>query len=522
MVLSGLSAGTYRVVVSYGTSCSRSWDFTVLEPGRLQLNQVVSNFNGYNVSCYGRSDGSILLNPSGGSTKYSYSWQQSGSSTIDPIASGQQELGTGYYYVTVADENNCSRIDTFYLSQPDLLSGKMDQDSMSCNPSQDGYAKVIARGGTTPYSYMWSNGATLDSIGSLEADTFFVTVTDINGCVYYNYATIGARDSLLSSIKLPGDYHGQTISCNGASDGRLIAEVNAGSGKSPFTYQWSTGSNNSEITGLAEGTYRVTITDVKSCVGVSQINLEDPDSVISVVETTDASCYELSDGMVEIVSSGGCGGYTYYWTDVWNDSISTDSIVRDLPDGTYYVTANDANSCRYQTSVVIFQPSKLQYRIEVEYPLCPAASDGQIYVEPTGGTGNYTFEWSNGANTNLLEGLSSDIYILTLSDENSCVAYDTVYLSSIRDYCITTPTVFTPNGDGYNETWLIENIDLYPDAEVKVYTRWGNLVFDSGHGYTQPWDGTYRGKPLPVDTYYYIIDLKDGSKPMVGDISIVK
>jgi len=84
------------------------------------------------------------------------------------------------------------------------------------------------------------------------------------------------------------------------------------------------------------------------------------------------------------------------------------------------------------------------------------------------------------------------------------------------------PDAFSPNGDGINDVWNIIGKDFYPDIEVTIYNRWGQMIWQSGRGYPVPWDGISRVKELPVDSYHYVIDLHNGLKPIVGDVTIVK
>jgi gliding motility-associated-like protein len=85
------------------------------------------------------------------------------------------------------------------------------------------------------------------------------------------------------------------------------------------------------------------------------------------------------------------------------------------------------------------------------------------------------------------------------------------------------PNAFTPNGDGDNETWRIDLLLDYREASVSVFNRWGQLVYRAEKGYPSAgWDGTSRGKLLPMDTYFYVIDLKDGKKPLVGSVNLIR
>jgi len=140
-----------------------------------------------------------------------------------------------------------------------------------------------------------------------------------------------------------------------------------------------------------------------------------------------------------------------------------------------------------------------------------------------GGTGVF----SNNTITNpVVTGLSEgvNIYRYTISNSTCGSTTDDVTITYEISANIgeNTPTVFTPNGDGTNDVWNIPGIGSYPNAIVKVYSRWGNLVFESEAGYTTPWDGTFEGSDLPVASYYYVIDLGDGSDALSGVISIIR
>lgn len=111
------------------------------------------------------------------------------------------------------------------------------------------------------------------------------------------------------------------------------------------------------------------------------------------------------------------------------------------------------------------------------------------------------------------------VYLLTATADGGCTATDETYVRIQHDLKI--PNVFSPNGDGINDTWIIKNISDYPNAVVQVFNRYGQKVFES-KGYPQPWDGTYKGSPLPLATYYYVIDLKNGFNALTGSITILK
>jgi gliding motility-associated-like protein len=114
----------------------------------------------------------------------------------------------------------------------------------------------------------------------------------------------------------------------------------------------------------------------------------------------------------------------------------------------------------------------------------------------------------------------SQVFILTASDKGgTCVATDEMKVTILR--AVTVPNAFSPNGDGINDVWVIQNLADYPNASVKVFDRYGKLVYTS-QGYSRPWDGTQNGRPLPVGTYYYIIQVKQGETPLNGSVTIIR
>ena len=116
---------------------------------------------------------------------------------------------------------------------------------------------------------------------------------------------------------------------------------------------------------------------------------------------------------------------------------------------------------------------------------------------------------------------TSGWYVVYVTDTNGCVGIDSVFVNVLPD--ISFPNGFSPNGDGLNDVWEIDFINQFEECEVEVYNRWGELLFRSV-GYDTPWDGTYNGKPVPVGTYYYIIDLNHELHPeaYTGPLTILR
>jgi gliding motility-associated-like protein len=154
---------------------------------------------------------------------------------------------------------------------------------------------------------------------------------------------------------------------------------------------------------------------------------------------------------------------------------------------------------------------------------CPGVANGRITLTVTGGTGLYNIIWSDGILVADRSDLAAGTYSVVVTDKNGCAASLNVTLGVIGGSdCIKINEIITPNNDGFNDTWKIENIDLFPDAEVFVFTRWGKLVFNTKNIAGNEWNGTYKGKLLPTDSYHYILHLNDGSEPRSGVVSIIR
>nr|WP_315175613.1 gliding motility-associated C-terminal domain-containing protein [uncultured Flavobacterium sp.] len=248
---SGLSAGTYTVTVTDANSCQATQSFTITQPVVL----VATPASQTNVSCFGGSNGSATVNVSGGTSAYTYSWSPSGGTAA--TASG---LSAGTYTVTVTDANLCTTTQSFTITQPPvLIASAAAQTNVSCNNGSNGSATVSVTGGTGDYTYSWAPaGGTAATASGLTADTYTVTVTDVNGCTATQSFTITQPTSITATTSQIN------ISCNGASDGSASVTPSGGTGS--YTYSWSpSGGTGSTATGLTAGNYSCTITDVNGC-----------------------------------------------------------------------------------------------------------------------------------------------------------------------------------------------------------------------------------------------------------------
>lgn len=203
---------------------------------------------------------------------------------------------------------------------------------------------------------------------------------------------------------------------------------------------------------------------------------------------------------------------------VWQDGSTGSTLLADHS-GIYWVEVTNENGCSFRDSVKVTVNPLPVIHLGEDNALC---APDEIMLDAGDFEGYYN--WYNGSTSRTLIAKEGDGKIwVNVTDENGCMGSDTIQiLKCLIQKQIELPNVFTPNGDGHNDFWEIGGWQNFPDISVKIYDRWGIQVFNSEHGYAIPWDGTSSGKQLPMDAYYYLINLGDGSKEITGSITLIR
>ncbi|MNW71302.1 Rare lipoprotein A (RlpA)-like double-psi beta-barrel [compost metagenome] len=423
----GLAAGTYTVTVTDANSCQAQRTFNLTQPAAAL--SAATGGGKTDVSCNGGSNGTATVAPTGGTPSYSYSWAPSGGTNAS--ATG---LAAGTYTVTVTDANACQTTRTFTVNQPTALSAATGGGStnISCNGGANGTATVAPTGGTPSYTYSWApSGGTNATASGLVAGTYTVTVTDANTCQTQRTFNLTEPAAALSAATGGGSTN---ISCNGGANG--TATVAPTGGTPSYSYSWApSGGTNATATGLAAGTYTVTVTDANSCQAQRTFNLTEPAAALSTATgggKTDVSCNGGTNGTATVAPTGGTPSYTYSWA----PSGGTAATATGLTAGTYTVTVTDANSCQDQRTFTIDQPTALSAATGGGSTniSCNGGANGTATVAPTGGTPSYTYSWAPSGGTNATAaGLTAGTYTVTVTDANAC--------QTTRTFNLTEPAV---------------------------------------------------------------------------------
>jgi gliding motility-associated-like protein len=464
-VATGLMAGNYTLTLTDAIGCSTNATVLVTQPQPLAATVTVNS----NVSCNGGANGSAICNPSGGTSPYFYSWSPAGGT--NQTAAG---LTAGNYMVTVTDAEGCTQIAQTSITQPfPLQTNIATVTNVSCTGGNDGSATVSASGGTSPYFYSWApTGGSSATANNLTIGNYTVTVSDFFGCSSQVSVSITQPTPLAATIT-----SSTNVSCNGGNNGS--ATVTPSGGTAPYSYSWSTNpiQTGASAGNLTAGNYFVTVTDNEGCaITTSAVSITQP-TVLTATATpnTFISCNTTVN--ISASGGGGTGAYTY----LWSNGASTSSIT--VTTGTYSVIVTDGNGCTANSSVSV-QASNSTLAASINQP--PAICNGStttITVNPTGGFGSYTYQWSTGGTgPSIVTGAGN--YCVTVTDGGGCIVSAcvtitqnqplTISIGTPQNICQGAVTTVTASGSGgqapYNYLWSTSQITQSITQGAGTYT----------------------------------------------------
>lgn len=399
-VASGLSAGSYTVIVSDQHGCTETQSTQISEPALLTASQLSVNM----VSCYGGTNGAVAYTAAGGTTPYSYNWSSGA------ITANNTGLSAGTYTLTITDGNGCTVSAMALITQPPAINFNTPVISnVSCFNGSNGQISVSNSGGVAPYSYQWSTGAYTSNLSNLPAGTYTVTVTDANACTGIRILNVTQPAAIAIQSVING------IPCFGMNNAAIV--VNTSGGVAPYSYSWSNGMNSNNIGSLSPGLYSITITDANNCIFDTSFSITQPPVLQASVANPDTLCIGQS-AILNAVVNGGTPAYSYQWS---NSNSSNSIQVNPVITASYTLTVTDANGCNTAVNniqVPVFPALSINLSVSDD-SLCEGEST-QLYTTVSGGNGGpYTYTWN--ANANNVSGYtitpdSSYLYSVSISD----------------------------------------------------------------------------------------------------------
>lgn len=429
--ITGLTAGQYSVTVTDVNGCSASDTITVTQPANGLAAQIQKQSP---VTCTGGNNGSATAGAQGGTGPYNFNWSPSGGadSTAD-------SLSAGTYVVTVTDANGCSTTASVVITQPSKPLGDtiIIIANNKCDGDTNGSAYTVPSGGTPPYTYAWGNGSTRDTIVNLAAGSYNVTVTDSNQCVGSATATVTQPPALSVTF-----VNTQTA-CN-KKNGSVVAVIPS---SGVYAFAWNNGETSSKDSNLASGVYTVAITDSAGCKTVltDTVPHSKPPSVKA--NMFPATC-DSTNGTAYATVTGGTTPYTFSWL----PSNETTDTAKKIGPGIYTVTVTDSNGCTGTANIIVADSGVTAGFGVVSNVKCFGDSNATAAAIMKGGTGPYSYTWSNGESAAQDTGLKIGTYTVTITDSHNCTATDTIVIKQPVILSATIPAGNVSNVSCYGGT----------------------------------------------------------------------
>ena len=531
--ISGLAPGDYCVDVVDSRGCMYTECFTVTEPSVIEPSTVVTDYNGFGVSCFGSCDGSITVTATGGTPPYTYVPAQT-----------LTDLCPGPYTITVTDSDGCAVDVSVTITEPEELNLELTSPlfdcgtNVNCAGGNSGSITSVLTGGTAPdATYYWIQVLTMDTfligeditaIDGLVAGDYELYVVDANGCETSEFITLTEPAIPFTVSFTTTEYaSGDNISCFGSCDGSITALPNGECGS--VNYSWFDGTSNPvpNPVDLCADTYTLVAIDGAECTYTSEIELTQPEELVISSDIVMTACFNIDTASIQITILGGSMPFTYDWSDDLVDQEDQSN----LPPGEYTLSVIDLNGCEVDESYTIVEPDTLTVSLFSPIRVFPdfnisefMGNDGAIEATVEGGTPEYDFVWTGEdgftAFSQDVTGLSAGQYCLVVTDSMGCVWDQCLELT--EPLVLTLPNGMSPNGDGQNDGLEIQGIEAFPNNTVQVFNRWGNSVFEQNNYNNQDkWQGEGKnGNELPDGTYFVLLRVNDMNIELSGYLEL--
>ncbi|MEO1712397.1 MAG: gliding motility-associated C-terminal domain-containing protein, partial [Bacteroidota bacterium] len=468
------------------------------------------------------NNGAINLMIEGGMLPYSYQWNNG---FMGPSPQG---LNEDCYSLTIVDGNNCVAQFNDICVPLFAVSSTTITDVLCASDENGAILAEISGGINTPLTYSWEGpdgpiAINDNEIEDLPSGEYTLIVTDALGVsTVATTVTVEAESDLMATAQVnsASEFNGFGVSCPGAEDG--VIEGFAVNGTPPYTYQWNGLGFGALQNEIGAGNYALLVTDDVGCQDTTSVQVTEPAPITLEADVLSISCAGDNDGEIELIVFGGVPGLSYQWDDRLSQQ-SNPAIF--LEPGDYNVTVTDGNNCTGTESFFVASPPTLT----LEFMVTPdnGSQDGTATAVPAGGTPPYSYEWNITGNNSgpVIAGQRAGEFSVRITDANGCQIVGQVTVPDGTIECLEYRNVITPDGDGFNETLVIQCLELYEDHLLEIYDRWGQLVFTTTQ-YDNTWNGLdMASTELPEGAYFFVFQYRknDGSLAQVkGHITLLR
>lgn len=541
--LENIGAGYYTIIATDQNNCSVTEGFEITEPDPISIEvlektaivctdeisipknetskAVGDEFNGFiNISV----EGGTPLQTGPNEFTYQYEWKNA----VNQVISTEKNLtgvGPGSYSVDVYDNLSCIASKDVELIMPDPIKIEVSSQDETCAFGEDGQISLNIEGGTAPYNVEWSNGATGKELSQLPPGAYTANITDKYNCEISIDVEIEGVDALAMNHTF------ENISCFGAKDGFVDVVIEGGRllPNGSYDYQWSgpNGFTSSEpsLSNLDEGVYSLVVTDASNCTVNLDVEINEPTQLQVGFRTTQANCFGIDDGTITLFIEGGIPPYTSNFGSVGSDNSTF--LFDQLAPGTYDIEVMDDNGCMEILEIEIEQ----DFINEIDPPTGEAYQEFCIEDQPSLSDLNVSgmdIKWYLSPADEIalapdyLIAESTILYARNFDADLNCLSSNVLEVEvNIIEGIIDVNNFITVNGNGLNEKLNVINIESFPENEMKIYNRYGKLVWETT-SYNNT-DNTFRGASnvggtlgqsnfLPTGTYFYILNYKSPCK----------
>ncbi len=450
--ISNLSAGTYTVDITDNFGCTMSSTAIVNnQTGTFDIsNAVVTQAN-----C-GTASGAINITIAGGTSPYTFMWSN-GAITEDVSA-----LVPGDYSVTVSDNANCSLTQTFTINNSFQVSGVVTNSSCS---TANGAVNITTVGGSLPNTYLWSNGAITEDLANVNAGTYSVTVTDNVGCsISASFEVTTNTPFVINAINIQPDYCNQNFGTIDIFNTGFVTDYYI-NGVSNF--------GSSSFSGLAEGTYTITLEDNIGCTLDTNVYVPFGTTFTPTFVVTEQSC-NLVDGAINMSVSDDFGlGTNFIYT--WSNSAGTEDISA-LTAGTYSIHIlhdlmnNFGFNCENTYDVIVGLDAGFTISATTIDANCTTSNGGiDLSVNDNGAGMTFNYSWSNGSINQDLAGIVSGTYTVNITNEFSCSVSQDITVNNLNTLNLINSAV-TQEACGQNNG----QIDISVSGVNPIVYSWSN------------------------------------------------